>query len=269
MDNPLFSPPLIFFIVSIIFLPLSQVLSKACKILPVMLMARLVSGKRFRSLEYCIAVSISLGMSLFLWGNHIANAHSSHDIPSAKIVNGNMSKLESVHLVHGHLKEASGFKNQELPNYSLFDGLIVLSLYLTFDSFTSNWQERLNTKYRVPTAQMMAAVNCYSILLTATSLSQQGDLIPALKTVLSSTQLTFDCFMLSLMSASGQLFIFYTISTFGAFVFTIIMTLRQSFAIILSCLMYGHSMNIVSIIGILIVFISLFSQIYFKSSNKK
>lgn len=228
-----------------------------------MLMARLVSGKRFRTIEYLIAVSISMGMSLFLWGNHLSKATD------------DVSGTTSRHHVNGsnltiYPKDTfSSGQSLEPSNYSLFDGLIVLALYLTFDSFTSNWQERLSTKYKVSTAQMMAAVNCYSILLTATSLSQQGDLIPALKTVLSSTELTMDCVILSLMSASGQLFIFYTISTFGAFIFTIIMTIRQSFAIILSCFIYGHSMNSISIIGIIIVFISLFSQIYFKSGNKK
>lgn len=249
-----------------------------------MLMATLVSGKRFRSYEYLVAVSISLGMSLFLWGNHM----SASKMAPQSLANFNLSASNAIHdanslsvksakglLDHAHqiqeLPENGGlgYRKDEASNYSLFDGLIVLSLYLTFDSFTSNWQERLNTKYKVSTAQMMAAVNCYSILLTTTSLSQQGDLIPALKTVLSSAQLTFDCFILSLMSASGQLFIFYTISVFGAFLFTIIMTLRQSFAIILSCLIYGHALNYLSILGILIVFVSLFLQIYFKSGNKK
>ena len=250
-----------------------------------MLMATLVSGKRFRSYEYLIAVSISLGMSLFLWGNHMSaskmapqslansNLNASNAIHDANSLSVKSAKglLDHAHQIHQELPKdgALGYRKDEPSNYSLFDGLIVLSLYLTFDSFTSNWQERLNTKYKVSTAQMMAAVNCYSILLTATSLSQQGDLIPALKTVLSSGQLTFDCFILSLMSASGQLFIFYTISVFGAFVFTIIMTLRQSFAIILSCLIYGHPLNYISILGILIVFVSLFLQIYFKSANKK
>lgn len=37
----------------------------------------------------------------------------------------------------------------------------------------------------------------------------------------------FDCVVLSVSSAVGQLFIFYTIATFGPVVFTIIMTVRQ------------------------------------------
>jgi hypothetical protein len=37
----------------------------------------------------------------------------------------------------------------------------------------------------------------------------------------------FDCLILSICSAAGQLFIYYTIATFGPVVFVIIMTIRQ------------------------------------------
>jgi len=37
----------------------------------------------------------------------------------------------------------------------------------------------------------------------------------------------FDCLVLSVCSAAGQLFIYYTIATFGPVVFVIIMTIRQ------------------------------------------
>lgn len=37
----------------------------------------------------------------------------------------------------------------------------------------------------------------------------------------------FDCLVLSVCSAAGQLFIYYTIATFGPVVFVIVMTIRQ------------------------------------------
>jgi adenosine 3'-phospho 5'-phosphosulfate transporter B2 len=37
----------------------------------------------------------------------------------------------------------------------------------------------------------------------------------------------YDCLILSICSAAGQLFIYYTIATFGPVVFVIIMTIRQ------------------------------------------
>lgn len=194
-------------------------------------MSQVVSGKKYRKIEYLFAISISLGMTLFLMSER------SNKIGDSKVNQG-------------------------------FSGLFVLVLYLLFDSFTSNWQGKLFEKYQVSTWQMMAAVNFYSILLTSTSLTQQGDLSPALKLVFSSWNLLVDCLLLSFCSAAGQLFVFHTISKFGALVFVTIMTLRQAFAILLSCVIYHHILKPVGIFGILLVFVTLFSQIYWKSANK-
>lgn len=152
----------------------------------------------------------------------------------------------------------------DAPRFSLMDGLLILGLYLTFDSFTSNWQEKLNRTYHVSPLHMMLFVNIFSVLLTLTSLAQQSHLIPSLLTVVSSSELTRDCVLMSFASAIGQLMIFFTISEFGALAFTFIMTLRQVFAIILSCLMYGHPLNETAIAGVFITFAGLFAQIYFK-----
>lgn len=224
----------------------TQVLSKACKLLPVMMMSRLVSGKRYRPLEYFIAVVISAGMCLFLLFSYDEFHHHHNSIRSIN----------------------NGKTGSSVISYSLFDGLIILSLYLTFDSFTSNWQERVSRDYNVSSLQMMAFVNLFSIVFTLTSLAQQRSLIPSLELTLSSWPLARDCLILSLCSATGQLFIFYTISTFGAFTFTFMMTLRQTFAIILSCVIYGHSLSGGAILGVSIVFSGLFGQIYLKFRSK-
>lgn len=223
----------------------TQVLSKACKLLPVMMMSRLVSGKKYRPLEYFIAVVVSAGMCLFL-----------------------LSSYDDFHHHHNSIRSIDNEKTRSIISYSLFDGLIILSLYLTFDSFTSNWQERVSRDYNVSSLQMMAFVNLFSIVFTLTSLAQQRSLIPSLELTLSSWPLARDCLILSLCSATGQLFIFYTISTFGAFTFTFMMTLRQTFAIILSCIIYGHSLSGGAILGVFIVFSGLFGQIYLKSRSK-
>jgi len=218
----------------------TQVLSKACKLLPVMIMSKVVSKKKYHRMEYLIALAVSLGMVLFLLGSNDGHERNGHE---------------------KHISSSSG--------YSLFDGLIILSFYLSFDSFTSNWQEKMNREYQASSLQMMAFVNLFSILFTVTSLAQQSHLIPSLHLVLSSSELTRDCILLSLCSASGQLFIFYTINRFGAFTFTFIMTLRQTFAIILSCIIYNHSLTPLALFGVLVVFTGLFAQIYLKSSRRR
>lgn len=203
-----------------------------------MLMSQIVGGKKYQTREYAGAISVSFGMSLFLWGNHEA-------------------------------KVSAGVAHQgNQASYNLMDGLIILAIYLTFDSFTSNWQKKLFDKYKISRYQMMAVVNCYSILLTCTSLAGQGSLLPSLKLVLSSGLLTFDCIILSIFSAVGQFFIYSTIERFGALALTIIMTLRQVLAILLSCLIYSHPLHPIAFLGVLLVFSTLFSLFYCQYRNK-
>uniref|UniRef100_A0A1B6CK33 Adenosine 3'-phospho 5'-phosphosulfate transporter 1 n=2 Tax=Clastoptera arizonana TaxID=38151 RepID=A0A1B6CK33_9HEMI len=133
---------------------------------------------------------------------------------------------------------------------------------MVFDSFTSNWQGALFSKHGMSSVQMMCGVNLFSCLLTSTSLTQQGGFIHSLQFMSEFPTFTIDCVLLSVSSAAGQLFIFYTIATFGPVVFIIIMTIRQGLAILLSCLIYQHPITIFGVFGIIIVFLAVFLRIY-------
>ena len=109
---------------------------------------------------------------------------------------------------------------------------------------------------------MMAGVNLFSCLLTSVSLIEQGGFFEASYFMLRHPDFLMDAVILSICSASGQLFIFYTIAEYGPVVFVIIMTVRQGFAILLSCIIYGHPVTVLGFFGILIVFAALFLRIY-------
>lgn len=218
----------------------TQVLSKSCKIIPVMLMSKLIHKKKYQTGEYLSAASLSIGLFIFLL-NPIGSSSGS-----------------------GHHARNS---DQKLGESTLASGLIILALYLMFDSFTSNWQQSLFERYRVNNWQMMAATNFYSILLTLISLYQLDALRPALKLLSRSSQLLSDCIIMSAMSSIGQLFVFYTIKRFGSVLFAVIMTLRQFLAILLSCTIYGHRLSLGSSLGLLIVFMVVGYQVWSRSQS--
>ncbi|KAJ9601154.1 hypothetical protein L9F63_000674, partial [Diploptera punctata] len=201
----------------------TQVLAKASKIIPVMIMGKIVSRKKYEYYEYVTAVLISLGMAFFMLG-------SADDHRGAAV--------------------------------TTFSGLVLLASYMLFDSFTSNWQGELFTHYGMSSVQMMCGVNLFSCLFTAVSLAQQGGFIHSLNFMAQFPKFVFDCFVLSICSAAGQLFIYYTIATFGPVVFVIIMTIRQGLAILLSCIIYHHYINTIGVVGVLVVFFSVFLRIY-------
>ncbi|XP_054758633.2 adenosine 3'-phospho 5'-phosphosulfate transporter 1-like isoform X1 [Lytechinus pictus] len=201
----------------------TQVLAKASKIIPVMLMGKVISGKTYEYYEYITAVMISLGVALFL------------------------------------LSQGGDHKGSTVTTLS---GVIILVGYMAFDSFTSNWQADLYKTYSMSSIQMMFGVNLFSCLFTSWSLIEQGGFFEGIGFMLKYNTFMFHVGLLSLFSATGQLFIFYTISQFGAVIFTIIMTTRQALAILLSCIIYGHPLNFQGIMGVIVVFIALFLRVY-------
>ncbi|XP_053693287.1 adenosine 3'-phospho 5'-phosphosulfate transporter 1 [Sabethes cyaneus] len=201
----------------------TQVLAKSCKIIPVMIMGKIVSRNKYEFYEYITAIMISVGMIFFLTGST------------------DESKTTAI---------------------TTLTGVLLLTFYMIFDSFTSNWQGELFKTYSMSSIQMMCGVNLFSTLFTAASLSMQGGFYSSLHFAAEHPKFVVDCVVLSISSAIGQLFIFYTIATFGAVVFTIIMTLRQAIAILLSCLIYKHSISNLGVFGVLIVFVAIFLRVY-------
>lgn len=201
----------------------TQVLAKSCKIIPVMIMGRIISRNKYEFYEYIVAVAISIGMIFFLSGSY---DHSKHT-PITTIT-----------------------------------GLFLLCMYMVFDSFTSNWQSEIFKSYGITSLQMMWGVNLFSSLFTASSLFVQGGFSEGIEFSSQHPKFLVDCIILSISSAVGQLFIFFTIAKFGAVVFTIIMTLRQAVAILLSCLIYKHHISLLGVLGIVIVFLAIFVRVY-------
>lgn len=201
----------------------TQVLAKSCKIIPVMLMGKIISRNKYEFYEYLTAGMISMGMVLFMTGST------------------DESKASSV---------------------TTLTGVFLLAMYMIFDSFTTNWQGDLFKTYGMTSIQMMCGVNLFSSFFTAASLSVQGGFLASLQFATEHPKFIIDCIVLSISSAIGQLFIFYTISVFGPVVFTIIMTVRQAIAIMLSCFIYNHSITNSGICGILVVFLAIFLRVY-------
>lgn len=224
----------------------TQCLSKSCKVIPVMLMSKVLLHKKYPYLDYFCAFLLALGMFVFMLNQPIQTKHQQHQV-----------------------NEANTSKHHHAGNTTIISGFIILALYLTFDSFTSNWQQSLYGRYAISNWQMMAAVNFYSILLTLTSLHQLDNLRPALRLMAASSVLLRDLMLMSIMSSVGQMLIYYTIKRFGSVVFSVIMTLRQFMSILLSCALYGHQLNFGSDIGLMLVFLVVSFQVWHKSRRSR
>ncbi len=213
----------------------TQVLAKAAKVIPVMLMGKLVSNRTYPWHEYMTAGILSMGVAVFLLA---------------------ADPVSSSHHHHNHEAETT------------VAGVVILLGYMAFDSFTSNWQSELFRSYKLTSVQMMFGINLFSCVLTAGSLLFRGGLLYSFVFLASHADFAVHAFMMSVCSAVGQLFIFHTIAEFGPIVFTLIMTTRQALSIILSCIVYQHLLSSQALVGVFVVFVALFLKAYFKTKKK-
>ena len=211
----------------------TQVLTKSSKLIPVMLMGKAISGKKYPWYEYGVAIVIAAGVATFMLSE---KKEKMEDNPGLKIG---------------------------------VAGLFLLGGYLTFDSFTSQWQGHLFTTYKMTSYQMMMGINAFSSAFTLLSLLFTGELFSSLKFLADNPQSMVHILGFSCAGATGQMFIYYTIKTLGPLVFTMIMTTRQLMAILLSCFLYGHRIDSQGVVGAVIVFTAIGYRIYRKEQDRR
>lgn len=201
-----------------------QTVFKSSKIIPVMIMGKVLKGTGYPVSQYVEALFITLGVAVF----SIASKASDKDTTTE------------------------------------ITGLLFMCMYICFDCFTSQWQDKVYTKYgraNVDPYQMMLGVNSSAIVMTTAGLILGGDIpiivefFKANPTVLQYNIIT------AITSATGQLFIYTTIKEFGPIVFTVIMTTRQMISICISSFIFQHPITLKALSGALIVFGVLFYQI--------
>lgn len=218
-----------------------QTISKSTKVIPVMLMGKVLNKKTYPMIDYVEALAISVGVSIF------------------SLAGGGGGK--------GPGGEDSGDGGAAS---AAFLGLSMLALYVISDSFTSQWQSKLYQAHpSVDQFQMMFAVNSWAITMTLFALVTSGELVTTLKFLSMNPVAGLDNLTIAITSATGQLFIFYTIKTFGPVVFTIIMTTRQVFSIVISCIIFHHAIPLPALVGAGAVFAAIFHRIKRQANKKK
>ena len=221
----------------------TQTLFKSSKVIPVMIMGKILHGKTYRLVEYMEALCITAGIFLFISARGRKGGHG----------HGHVHGLE-----HGHAGTRAAGAGPGWGTESI--GVVILCVYVLCDSFTSQWQSRVFKRHGVDQFQMMLGSNAFALLFTGATLLQTGQGAAALVFLRENHTALSHVMLLSLTSATGQCFIFYTIKRFGPVVFTLIMTTRQMMSLVFSCFLYGHEIPSLGVLGCIIVFSTLFHR---------
>lgn len=187
----------------------TQTLAKTSKALPVVLWGTLVGGKRYKLEQYVHAILITTGCSVFVLGGTITSAVAS-------------------------------------PGGTWFTycgGMCLLLVYLAADGWTSTQQEHLFKAYNTSVREQLLYTTAFSAVYSFIASVAGGQLWPAITFLMRHPSAASAVFLLSVMSTVIQVCISHVLQQHGALVFALMMTTRQCASVLLSSVLFQHTLT--------------------------
>lgn len=215
-------------------------LAKSCKLLPVMFLHITIFRKRYPLYKYLVVAAVTAGVAVFT--------------------------------LHSGRKHKKSSRSEE-ANVSW--GLLLLGINLLFDGLTNSTQDYIFQTFRPFSGpQMMCANNMMSTVVTSLYLigspalvstglgewlgmdvaGSAGELNAALEFVTKYPAVWKDVLGFAACGALGQVFIFYTLSTFSSVLLVTVTVTRKMFTMILSVVAFGHRLTQMQWLGVTLVF---------------
>ncbi|GJJ15621.1 hypothetical protein Clacol_009899 [Clathrus columnatus] len=207
----------------------TMVLGKSCKLVPVLIMNVLLYRRRFAPHKYLVVGMVTAGITVFmLFGSETATAASKYASKASENGGGN----------------------------SLI-GLLYLSINLALDGAINSTQDEIFSRHKVTGQQMMFFINLFgtfiSLFLASLPLPyipvlhpshvREAELANALQFIETHPGVVKPLAQFAFTGALGQLFIFETLQHFGSLTLVMITLTRKMFTMILSVVVYNHSLT--------------------------
>jgi len=221
-----------------------MILGKSCKLIPVMIMNILLYRRRFAAHKYAVVAMVTFGITVFT------------------------------------LYAPKSSKASKGPEQSSLFGLGLLLISLTIDGATNSTQDEIFSRFKVSGSQMMLIMNSFSTIITllamvvpvphipllsiGNSSSSTSELASALSFISSHPKVLQDILLYSLCGALGQLFIFDTLQHFGSLSLVTITVTRKLFTMVLSVVVYNHSLTMGQWAGVGLVFAAIGIEAQYK-----
>ncbi|KAL0126875.1 hypothetical protein PUN28_005317 [Cardiocondyla obscurior] len=198
----------------------TQVIGKAVKPIPVMILGVLLGKKSYPIKKYIFIFLIVIGVALFMY------------------------------------KDGKVSKNQVKSSLSV--GEILLLLSLAMDGLTGAVQERMKAEHNSKSGHMMLNMNLWSAIFSGIVILVSGELVKFIHFLQKYPFAIWQITTFSIAGAIGQFFIFLTVAEFGTLPCSIITTTRKFFTILGSILIFGNNLCPRQWISTIIVFSGLF-----------
>ncbi|ORX82683.1 UAA transporter [Anaeromyces robustus] len=199
----------------------TMILGKSCKLVPVVVMNFLLYQKKYPWNKYVTVVLVTVGVSLFT------------------------------------LLQPAKANAAEKTN-SIF-GIVLLLINLILDGTTNSTQDKIFSKYKITSSQMMLWMNVFSsIIMTGYLLAihplGNHELVNAISFVAERPVIIKHIILFGLCGAVGQVFIFYVLGNFGSIVLVTITVTRKMISIVMSVIWFKHKLVLGQWVAVGIVF---------------
>jgi len=227
----------------------AMVLGKSCKLVPVMIMNVLLYRRKFAPHKYLVVCMVTAGISLFMYF-------------------GDQKKAKS------HAPSAASAASP----YSSLIGMTYLFINLALDGAINSTQDEIFSRHKVTGQQMMLWINIFCTAISTVlsvlplphipvihpSPSGQTELGGFLAFASTHPSIWIPLGQFALTGALGQLFIFETLQHFGSLTLVTITLTRKLFTMLLSVVIYNHTLTAGQWLGAAVVFAGISVEAYVK-----
>lgn len=208
-------------------------LSKSCKLIPVMIVHIIMYRTRFAAYKYMVAVLVTAGVILFT----VSGTGSSS---AKKSVNDGNTLL----------------------------GLSQLFLSMVLDGMTNSTQDQLfklqqasgKITYKLNGISLMCILNTFMVLLTlgyTIVFKYDDEIVYTVDFIESYPQVLVDILTFGVFGSVGQIFVFIILEKFDSIVLTTATVTRKMLSMVLSVILFGHHLNARQVGGVLLVFFGI------------
>lgn len=206
-----------------------QVLFKSCKPVPVMFFG-VVLGKKYPLKKYVNVIIITTGVALFMGGGSSTSKHST---------------------------------TASSADTTLIGGALLL-VSLCFDGVTGAYEDKLMSKDHVEPFDLMYNIQLGKAVISFCCLVATNGLNAFINTLQTGG---ISLVALGLTGAIGQVFVFVTINKFGALNCALIGLFRKILSLVLSFVLYGHTLNAFQGLGLLLAITAMIANFWEKKPH--
>uniref|UniRef100_A0A0G4IEF8 Sugar phosphate transporter domain-containing protein n=1 Tax=Chromera velia CCMP2878 TaxID=1169474 RepID=A0A0G4IEF8_9ALVE len=147
-------------------------------------------------------------------------------------------------------------------------GLALIFLSLLCDMFTGPRQDKMNKKYQVGAFEHMMFTNLFAMFPSGIAMLIVEQSQPFQYAARYPEMIQY-IFLFAVCNTLGQVFIFQSLTSFGALYLTLITTTRKFFTVFFSVIWFGHKLNITQWVSVVGIFSALFMQSYYAQLAKQ